>query len=192
MNRRTAIMGTALLGAFIAGCAVGGSVTFHRLVTPMAGTLGLVESARAGNEAYVLYRYGAYSVAKTALLDYAGQLRAGGPVQDLLGGAVATADLQLTYGRLAVAAARAGHQEEAARYFDLAIQTSTNRIEKLTWDDIRTLVERLDVSWDERLRGLDPSSRGVGLALNQTVQQTEPSRSASETNRISGPASLRR
>ncbi len=185
-------MGTALLGAFVAGCAVGGSIVFHRLVTPMAGTLGLAESVRAENEAYVCYRYGAYSVAKPALLDYAGQLRARGPVQDIVGGAVAAADLQITYGRLAVAASRAGQREDAARYFDLAVQAATNRIQKLTQGEIRTLVERLDASWDKRLLGSATNAEDIGPAPKQTVQRTEASRSASETNRISRAAGSRR
>jgi len=159
MNRKRALLIAALLGCFLTGCVVGGVVVFFRAVVPMGEMLGLSSLSRTGSEAYVKYRYASYAVAKAALLEYAEQVSSTPVREGVLGEAGSSLDLGLTYGRLAVAAERAGQAPEADHYMGLATQVYAKRGQQVTPARVRAAVEQLDAAWDRRLAGATQESQ---------------------------------
>ena len=153
MNRRRVLLAVA---CFLAGSILGGAAVFFWTVPPMAEILALVSITASGNEAYVKYRYGSYSVGKAALLKHADALASDSVREGMLGEAGADFDLGLTYGRLAVAAERAGHADEAVRYMHLATQAFQKRGRPHDESQVRASVQRLDAAWDQRLSGVAP------------------------------------
>ena len=159
MNRQRMLVGTILVGSFVLGCTVGGVVVFFRTVPPMAEILALGKLSDSGNQAYVRYRYGSYPVAKAALLQHADQLTSVGVGEGMLGQTGADFDLGLTYGRLAMAAERAGQAEDAALYMNLATRALAKRGQLVDDSQVRMSVERLDAAWDQRLGGAAEQTR---------------------------------
>jgi len=151
MNRGRILLAVA---CFLAGSILGGTVVFFWTVPPMAEMLALVSITASGNESYVKYRYGFYSVGKAALLKHADALASDSVREGMLGEAVVDFDLGLTYGRLAAAAERAGQGDDAVRYMGLATQAFQKRGRSLDEGQVRTAVQRLDAAWDQRLSGV--------------------------------------
>jgi hypothetical protein len=149
MNAKTAVRTTVLIGVFVAGAITGSVIIFQRTARPMAEIAGQARASFVGHEAYVSYRYGSYVVAKAALLRFADE------IQD--SGRIARFDVGLTYGRLAIAAERAGEMHEASDYMKIAINALSTTDESTTADQVRDTVERLDSFWDRRMSGSDVS-----------------------------------
>src|SRR5215831_13309325 len=105
MNRRRVLRAVACV---LFGALVGAVFVFYWAAMPMTKMLTLVSITASGNEAYVRYRYGSYAVAKAALLRHADALASSSVREGMLGDAGTDLDLGLTYGRLALAAERAG------------------------------------------------------------------------------------
>src|SRR6266702_5731784 len=109
--------------SFILGCLVGGGVVFIRAVPPMAEMAeiaALADLSQAGSEAYIRYRYGTYPVAKTALLEYRDRVGNYWGKKVPASREVLGVEFGLTYGRLALAAERTGHGDDAQQYMRLA------------------------------------------------------------------------
>jgi hypothetical protein len=138
-------------GSFVLGCLVGGGVVFSRSMPPMAEMMALTSLSHAGNEAYVKYRYGSYPVAKTALLQYADLANSFWAQKGAGSAGALNSELGLTYDRLALAAERAGHADEAAQYMKRAQEALSKSGDSVDESRVRTAVERLDRAWDRRL-----------------------------------------
>src|SRR5437763_5148048 len=98
MSRNRITLSAAFVGVFLLGAAAGSIATVRRIVQPMTDLGNLANGCVAGNEAYVRYRYGSYSVAKAALLENANRLK--NTDRALPGKGLDQFDLGLTYGRL--------------------------------------------------------------------------------------------
>ena len=156
MNRRRLLLSIALIGSFVGGAVVGGAIVFLRTVRANAQMLSMLMLGNSGSESYVRYRYGSYSVAKAALLQHAEQLTSTPLHQSILGEAGAQFDVGLTYGRLALAAERAGQPDEAAQYMARAVEAFRVGGKPIDEAQVRRSILQLDAAWDRRLSGDGP------------------------------------
>ena len=183
MSRNRIALSAALLGVFILGLVAGRMITFRQMVPPMADLVSLANGCVTGNEAYVQYRYGSYTVAKAALLGNVDRLK--NEDGALTGQRGAQFELGLTYGRLALNAERAGHLDEGVTYMRLAVEALTPVDKNTTEKLVRESVEHLDRAWDGRMAGLERSGE---IASNQPGATNRDQTVAPETSRTPAAA----
>ena len=152
MSKSTALYAVAFAATFVVGAAAGGAAVSFRTIPPMAAMVTRANLAVVGNDAYVMYRYGAYPVARAALLKYADESRSA-PLSTASESEGMAFDIGLTYARLVVAAERAGNQVDADMFMTLAKDAFGRTRHSYDEAQIRAAVERLDKAWDEGLAG---------------------------------------
>jgi hypothetical protein len=159
MTKKRMLFGLTFVSIFSLGCIVGGTVVLFRSVQPMAEMLAQANLSNTSSEAYVMYRYATYPVAKAALLQYVDQAKGSQTSSRIVGSETATFDVGLTYARLALAAERADHQPDAVTYMNLAKEAFGKQRHPYDETQIRAAVERLDRAWDDSLAGVRKQSR---------------------------------
>jgi hypothetical protein len=132
--------------------------------------LSLVTLADRGERAYVVYRYGSYPAARVALLKYIEFAESHDP--EVLGPSGRAFDLMLAYGRLGVAAERAGEHQDAQRYLRQAAAIRRPDGHVLTEAEVRSAVDRVDRAWERRL-GVTQAG-GSPVPENNEMQRTKP------------------
>jgi hypothetical protein len=153
MSRRSVLLTAACAATFVVGAVAGGAAVSFRAIAPMAVMVARANLAMRGKDAYVMYRYAAYPVARTALLKYADETRGSQLATEPAGSEWTSADLGLTYARLAVAAERSGNRADAEMFMSLAKDAFASTRQSSDEAQIRAAVERLDKAWDESLAG---------------------------------------
>src|SRR5687768_9350951 len=112
MSKSSALYAVAFAATFVVGAAVGGAAASFRTIPPMALMVERANLAMVGKDAYVMYRYAAYPVARTALLKYANESKGSPLSTDPAQSEVMFFDIGLTYARLVVAAERTGNRAD--------------------------------------------------------------------------------
>jgi len=156
MNRRRILLVAALVASFVSGGILGGAIVSLRTISSGDQMLAVLRLTSSGRDAYVGYRYGSYPVAKTALLQHLEQLVSTPMPQGIRGEAGAEFDVGVTYGRLAIAAERAGHTDEAAQYMARAVGAFPGGARPMNNSQVRRSIALLDAAWDERLSADGP------------------------------------
>lgn len=152
MSKRSALHAVAFAATFVVGAVIGGAAVSFRTIPPMAVMVARANLVMVGKDAYVMYRYAAYPVARSALLKYSDQSQ--NSVSTAPAESEGTSfDVGLTYGRLALAAERAGNQSDADTFMNLAKEAFGRTRHSYDEAQIRAAVERLDRAWDEGLAG---------------------------------------
>jgi hypothetical protein len=149
------LMGYA--AAFVIGVILGGAAVFGFVVAPLSSTVSWLTVTQSSEDTYMLYRFGAYPLAREAILGHIQLVEAfareeqgshqwhGGP-----------ADLVFWHGRLALAAERAGDSSEVARSLERAVEIARADGGAVTPAGIRAAVLEQDVNWDARLKSPKP------------------------------------
>jgi hypothetical protein len=135
------------------GGLAGGALVFFRTTKPMMELVYVNLALYQSERTYAAYRYGSYPVARTRILEYidqVGGLAAGEQAPTL--GKGTPSDLALWYGRLAVAAERAGRPHDAPGYVRLGLEKMRTAGSEMTEGQLRELVQMQDVAWDDDLR----------------------------------------
>jgi len=153
MSKKRALYAVAFAATFVAGAAAGGAAVSFRTIPPMAQMVARANLALSGNDAYVMYRYAAYPVARTALLKYVDESKGSPLSTDPTESEGTSFDIGLTYARLVVAAERAGDRADAGMFMNLARDAFGKTRQSYDEAQIRGAVERLDKAWDEGLAG---------------------------------------
>jgi hypothetical protein len=153
MSKRSALYAVAFAATFAVGAVVGGAAVSFRTSAPMAEMVARANLVRVGKDAYVMYRYANYPVARTALLTYADELKGSPLWADPSESDVMSFDVGLTYARLVVAAERAGIKADAETFMTLAKDAFGRTRQSYDETQIRAAVERLDKAWDNSLAG---------------------------------------
>jgi hypothetical protein len=149
MSKSSALYAVAFAATFMVGAAVGGAAVSFRTIPPMALMVARANLVVVGKDAYVMYRYAAYPVARTALLKYADESK-GSPLSANQAESEGTSfDIGLTYARLVVAAERTGNRADAEMFMNLAKDAFGRTRHSYDEVQIRAAVERLDKAWDE-------------------------------------------
>ena len=151
MNKRTVLYAVAFATTFVIGAVVGGAAVLYRTILPMAAMQARTNLVIAGKDAYVLYRYAAYPVARNALLNYSDEAK-NVVSTDAAESDRTSFDIGLTYGRLALAAERAGIRSDGAIFMDLAKESSGRTRQSYDEALIRAAFERLARAWDAGLK----------------------------------------
>ena len=152
MSKRSALYAVAFAATFVVGAAIGGAAVSFRTIPPMAVMVARANLVMVRKDAYVMYRYAAYPVARSALLKYSDQSQ--NSVSTAPAESEGTSfDVGLTYGRLALAAERAGNQSDADTFMNLAKEAFGRTRHSYDEAQIRGAVARLDKAWDEGLAG---------------------------------------
>ena len=136
------------VSVLIAGAVLGGAIVYMRTMGSAGAILALSTLSNSGHEAYLTYRFGSYPVAREALLKH---IEIAKSHDGALGAAGQSFDVMLSYGRLAVAAEKAGQTETSKDYRGRAIEVRPSNFEPVTEARIRELIERLDAAFDKRL-----------------------------------------
>ena len=68
MSKRSALHAVAFAATFVVGAVIGGAAVSFRTISPMAVMVARANLVMVGKDAYVMYRYAAYPVARSALL----------------------------------------------------------------------------------------------------------------------------
>jgi hypothetical protein len=151
MNKRTVLFGVAFATTFVIGAVVGGAAALYRTILPMAAMQARTNLVIAGKDAYVMYRYAAYPVARNALLKYSDEAK-NFVSADAAESERTSFDIGLTYGRLALAAEWAGNRSDAAMFMRLAKEAFDRTRQSYDEAQIRAAIERLDRAWDAGLK----------------------------------------
>ena len=138
------------LSAIAGGAVLGAVSVFAYYTKPLTDLLLLTTVARSGDEAYVRYRYADYPVAREALLKHIELTQAQDPAS--LAAAGRSFDLMLTYGRLALAAEKAGEVVEGREFLQRALALPRSDGGTVTEAQVRDAVTKLDADWDGRLK----------------------------------------
>ena len=153
MRKTSALYAMAFAATFVVGAALGGAAVSFRTIPPMALLVARTNLAMVGKDAYVMYRYAAYPVARTALVKYADESKGSSLSTDPAESEGMSFDVGLTYARLVVAAERAGNRADADTFMNLAKDAFGRTRHSYDEAQIRAAVERLDKAWDEGLAG---------------------------------------
>jgi tetratricopeptide (TPR) repeat protein len=136
------------VSAFIAGAVCGGAIVYVRTMGSAGAIIALSALSNSGHEAYLSYRLGSYPAAREALLKY---IEIAKSHEAALGAQAQSFDVMLSYGRLAVAAEKAGQAENSKDFMRRAIEYRPPDFEPVTEARIRQLIEQLDAALDKRL-----------------------------------------
>jgi hypothetical protein len=141
------------LGAGVFGALVSAALVFQVGVRPLLRTLGQATVRESAGRAYAAYRFGSYPKARDAIIDHvhletevARQEQNLSPDQQPKG-ELLWADVVLWYGRLAVAAERAGRTAEEKRFVSWADMAARQTGGAIGEPDLRAIVEKQDAAW---------------------------------------------
>ncbi len=140
-------------GVFLVGALAGAGVTVWKVALPMTEMAFFMASAHEEQRAYVSYRYADYSVARVALIDHIHYLQDVEKKHDRSASAEPKGNVFLWYGRLALAAERAGRTTEAHAFFEQGLAEARAQGGRIVEADLRESVGKLDADWDAGLRG---------------------------------------
>mgnify|MGYP001409734311 CR=1 FL=1 len=148
MTKIGAVRLIGYVSVFIAGAVLGGSIVYMRTMGSVGAILALSTLSNSGHDAYLSYRFGSYPVAREALLKH---IEIAKSHDSALRAAGQSFDVMVSYGRLAVAAEKAGQTENSKDFMRRAIEVRPADFEPVTEARIRQLIDQLDAAWDKRL-----------------------------------------
>jgi hypothetical protein len=131
----------------VCGVVAGGAYMFTTSTMPTMNLMRQSILSSSGHETYALYRYGSYQVAREALLAHL-EVAKCMPAET---SSLQAFEVMLTYGRLAIAAEKAGLATEAKAFFQQAIAAPLADGGRVTEAQVRETVASIDDTWDRRL-----------------------------------------
>src|SRR5882724_7657563 len=141
MSKRTPWRWVSYGVVLTAGVILGGGAVFFFQARPLGLALADVLLSHGDEEAYLVYRFGDYRVAREKLLKHLEESRSVN--------AVRRHQTALWYGRLALAAERAGQHDDASDIWRRAVASDpSGRVDDAL---IRDAVLRLDSAWTRRV-----------------------------------------
>jgi hypothetical protein len=141
------------LGAGVLGALVSAVLVFQVGVRPVLRTLGQATVRESAEKAYSAYRFGSYPKARAAIIDHVHlETEVARQEQNLRAdqqpkGELLWADVVVWYGRLAVAAERAGQTAEQKKFVSWADTAARQTGGAIGEPELRAIVEKQDAAW---------------------------------------------
>ena len=140
------------LATFVVGAILGAGVIFYFSLMPVMSVLSISTLSQNDDNAYIKYRYGAYGVARAAVLELVRLEEAIARREEVIRTRSQT-DFMVWYGRLAVIAERAGAVDDVKEFWRRAVEAGTRNGRPITENEVREVVAKLDARLDARLAG---------------------------------------
>jgi hypothetical protein len=161
MIKRTPWNWLSYVAVLASGVILGAGVVFFLQVRPAGLALADLLLSQSDEETYLVYRFGDYRVTREKPLKHLQESRSAN--------AVRTHRTTLWYGRLALAAERAGHHNDASDFWRRAVASDPSG--RLDEASIRDAVLRLDAAWTRRVLGAAAEQSGPIPPQNKPLER---------------------
>jgi hypothetical protein len=150
--RRFGLQALSYIATFVVGTGIGAGLMFVFWIVPLVSAFAFAGLYRGEDQAYVAYRYGAYTVARSRILEHVALEEVLARKDEVIR-SKSRVDFVLWYGRLAVTAERAGAADDVKEFWRRAMEAGTRDGRGSTEGELRRTIQDLDSRWDARLAG---------------------------------------
>jgi hypothetical protein len=140
------------IATFVVGTVLGASLMFAFRIVPLVSAVAFAGLYQGEDQAYVAYRYGAYPVARSRILEHLALEEVLARKDEVIR-RKSRVDFVLWYGRLAVSAERAGAADDVKEFWRRAMDAGMRDGRGSTEAEVRSTIHELDSRWDARLAG---------------------------------------